>query len=447
MAAGRQRDAMRTHRIVLNRLLLFSILVALAVWTALQFLGAGARGNFELWGIGRVTGVIEGLVILFLLANRQQLRRASDTTRVVLAWIPWVLLSVSFSVRGDLTDWILGGPFPVLLWPLSYLFFFALVRSTGSTQMLERYFFWLSVGCVVAFFAVFETVNAGRSAGFQQLNAVYYPLLTLPWVATVRKPAWRAAGALLVVTAVSYSLKRTALVALGLGAIAYVVLEMRGRSTTSRLRLAVPLAALLALSAMAYFRVDEMLGDAFSERLLSSREDAGSNRLVIYREVITAVEGARVENLLFGHGHHATLDRFGITAHNDFLEVVYDYGAVGLILYCLLHLALLRTAFALIRERSEFASPFALAYVLFFSMSMTSHLLIYPTYFVFLVSFWGAIEGARRHRGQIERLHDVGVAAPRRAPSAIPMRRSAMPARDRRGGPLRPSPLRAHPRE
>ena len=65
--------------------------------------------------------------------------------------------------------------------------------------------------------------------------------------------------------------------------------------------------------------------------------------------------------------------------------------AGGLLLYALLHLCLITKAYRLIRERSLYAPAFAASYMLFFCVSLTSHLILYPTYFIFLTAFWGTI--------------------------------------------------------
>lgn len=389
---------MTTHRILLNKLLLVSVLAATAIWTALQFLGWGAWGGTEFWGIGRVTGLIVALSAGYLLSNLRHLGRATYTATIVMAWVPWVLLGAAFAEGNGVAEWLSGEFFPVLLWPLTYLLFYTYAKQAGWTPLLERYFLCLSVGCVALFFAVFETVNADRTGNYQQVNAVYFPLLTLPWVAVARSRVWRLGGALVIVLAVSYSLKRTALVALALAAVVYVLAEAFARARSGRLRALASLLLLMAISGVAYLRVDEARGDAFSERILSSREDQGSSRLEIYQEVVSGIDEAPFAKLMFGHGYNATLEAFGLTAHNDFLEVAYDYGLIGLFLYLLLHASLVRTAFILLRQRSPYASAFAMSYALFFAISMASHLIVYPSYFAYLVAFWGAVEGLRRWR-------------------------------------------------
>ena len=81
-----------------------------------------------------------------------------------------------------------------------------------------------------------------------------------------------------------------------------------------------------------------------------------------------------------------------LSAHNDFLEVLYDFGAIGFIFYVLIHLSLIKWTLRLFRARSELAFPVLISYVCFIVMSMVSHLILYPTYFGLLTAFWAYAE-------------------------------------------------------
>ncbi len=381
----------------MNRLLLWAVLIVMAIWTGLQFMGMGAGGSFEFWGIGRATGAIEILLVLSIMLNLPQLRKPSATTIAVLCWIPWVFANVAVSVPGDLGEWLHSGAMPALLWPLVYLFFYTHAkRDAKSFQLLQRYFLVLSISCGALFFQVFQVVNAGRTTGLLQLNAVYYPLLTIQWAAVARKLSWRIGAVAGIALAVFFSLKRGAILALALGGAGYVLVGAILSTGAHRLRWILSLSAVAVIFLAAYSRVDESLGGACAERLIGMRDDGGSGRSTIYMSVLDALSDADPENLLLGHGHDSTLERFGITAHNDFLEVTFDYGIIGLVLYVWLHFCLLRKTYALIRARSPHAPAFGAAYAVFLVMSMTSHLIIYPTYFAYMAAFWGTIEGMTR---------------------------------------------------
>jgi hypothetical protein len=383
----------------LNALLVWGVLLVLAVWTVLQFFGVGAGGSFEFWGVGRAMGVMEILLVASLVLNGRHMLRPTVTTAAVLWWVPWVFVNVAVSVSGDVDEWLIAGAMPVLLWPLAYLFFYSQARRNQRAWVLfERYFVLLAVTSVALFFSVFRVLNADRVGAFQQVNAVYYPLLILPWALVVRKPSWRVVAVMLIALAVIFSLKRTAIVALAVTGAVYVIIEMIQGARASRLRSLVLLAALCGGAAIAYVKTGNPLGAAIAERFVGMREDGGSGRLTIYSDILEELNRATAQRLVFGHGHYASLERFGVTAHNDFLEVTFDYGILGLFLYVWLHVCVIRKARALHRNHSPYAPAFGASYALFLVVSMTSHLIIYPTYFSYLAAFWGTVEGITRQR-------------------------------------------------
>jgi O-antigen ligase len=165
-------------------------------------------------------------------------------------------------------------------------------------------------------------------------------------------------------------------------------------------------AVLIVLTGAVIVELDKSHSRVVLERLESMAEDQGSGRLDIYSETIKYIANSTPWQTLMGHGYVSTRDILasGKSAHNDWLEVQFDFGAVGLLLYALLHACLIRKSHSLIRGRSPLAAAFAASYALFFFMSMTSHLIIYPTYYLFLVAFWGMIEGlTRRERRECVR--------------------------------------------
>ena len=89
------------------------------------------------------------------------------------------------------------------------------------------------------------------------------------------------------------------------------------------------------------------------------------------------VQGAQQPMHLFGK--HLKI------AHSDFLEVLYDYGLVGLFLYVLLLLSFIRKAIKLRQARCKSFAAFTAAILIYIILSSISHLIIYPTYIVFLL--------------------------------------------------------------
>ena len=74
------------------------------------------------------------------------------------------------------------------------------------------------------------------------------------------------------------------------------------------------------------------------ERFRMIEDDGGSGRNDIYELLLDQFQKGSIENLFFGHGYFSVVKDFEIGAHNDFLEILYDYGIFALLLIiCLLY--------------------------------------------------------------------------------------------------------------
>lgn len=90
-------------------------------------------------------------------------------------------------------------------------------------------------------------------------------------------------------------------------------------------------------------------------------DTSGSGRAEIYSSIIDGVKQSSFGALLYGHGFYATADLnkrsfgsdIGTVAHNDWLEIAYDFGLVGLILYLSILFFLLKAAIKSEKQESR----------------------------------------------------------------------------------------------
>lgn len=76
---------------------------------------------------------------------------------------------------------------------------------------------------------------------------------------------------------------------------------------------------------------------------LQKRFDHGSEaRESIYTKILSGLENSDIIEFFIGHGPLSTVTVAGNYAHNDWLEIVYDFGIVGLILYIIIPIAMLK---------------------------------------------------------------------------------------------------------
>lgn len=225
-----------------------------------------------------------------------------------------------------------------------------------------------------------------------QTNTIYFSLLALPWLLLPDNRKFRilvlASFSLLVL----FSMKRSAMLIMALvwGSYFYFFLKQK-RNKVLGIFLVI---TLLIVGYVVVNRVNEQMGGRIEERMTEETgEDTG--RLAIWTVVITMIQQSSISEYLLGHGHFAVKRDmpFELSAHNDILEVIYDYGLLILVLYLLLWFFLIMRCYTLYRTSSPIFIPYLVSVIIFVVMSMVSHLILYTSYFNYLVVFWGCVEG------------------------------------------------------
>lgn len=235
---------------------------------------------------------------------------------------------------------------------------------------------------------VYRLTNMGNSMFF-------YLLALLPWLLMSKKQSIRLLFMLFILAMSVLSLKRSAMLACTLSAVVFFYIEyIKNRSHRTRNILLGLLALVIGFFVLEY--VNDFGGGYAIERINNLEEDEGSGRLGRYESVMELIsEEDDIGKTLFGHGYRTVEVRLGEfqSAHNDFLEVFYDYGILGFVFYLFLHIYLIRRCLYLRRRHSPLAEGYIISYIIFFVISMVSHFVILPTYFIIIAGYWGAVEG------------------------------------------------------
>ena len=136
------------------------------------------------------------------------------------------------------------------------------------------------------------------------------------------------------------------------------------------------------------------MGGTFSNRLENISDDGGSGRTTVYAMTFYMIQDSDLMHLLIGHGRDAVKEDspLELSAHNDFLEFIYDYGLILFIVYLLFNIKLTINVGHLIRIRSPYAAAMAFSYVTYLVFSMISHVFLYG-YFLLYILLWAYIWG------------------------------------------------------
>lgn len=102
--------------------------------------------------------------------------------------------------------------------------------------------------------------------------------------------------------------------------------------------------------------------------------------------------------ILFGHGWNTVIyySPLGLSAHNDYLEILFDCGIFAFFLFCTFIVLLFHTAKKLIQQKSHLAPAFAANIVIIIINTMVSHIYLYTWYISALALFWGYCIGIER---------------------------------------------------
>ena len=98
--------------------------------------------------------------------------------------------------------------------------------------------------------------------------------------------------------------------------------------------------------------------------------------------------------IFFGHGFDAVEANLGQSAHNEYLEILYDFGIIGFLIFFLIILLLIKC------YKQSFNRPvFAFALVSMLVTMMFSHIIIYPTFSNSMMITIGVLIGQGRSEG------------------------------------------------
>lgn len=224
-------------------------------------------------------------------------------------------------------------------------------------------------------------------------NSCFYPLMMLPWLTLIKKQVWKWICLILLGAAVLLSVKRScAIIYVSSIAIIYYndfLKNRRGGITHLFIGIIILFTGYIMINNSSRFTI-------IKDRFYSIEEDGGSGRDRVFEDVIFRFNNFEIEDQIFGRGYNMvrgedTVTFVPISAHNDFLEVLYDYGYIGVTIFVLIHLSIILLGIKRYRRKSPDSIAVIVSYICFIIMSMVSHLMIYPTYIAFLASFWGYI--------------------------------------------------------
>ena len=377
------------RKIVIEKLYLFLIILAIGLWSALNMLQMeqdGLAGSDDSLLLKLLLGVIFVLVSGYLLVNYKY---------VHMGWMGRVLcvLSVYMAIARMAV-------LPPTVGALSYIyqpmrdvvvvlfFLFTSTLAAKSDELKDFFATWIIVGMLIIAYFFLQNWRFMNAIDEAHMGTAYWILFLMPILLHTPHKWLRYAGLILVGAILFASFKRGGILAFGCGLLAYLFVKeiLIGRKFTKLIFFVIAIMALF----LVFIVVDNALDNLFTERFMNIKDDGGSGRDQVWATTWRMIQQSEFEHLLFGHGHNSVLTNspLRLSAHNDFLECIYDFGLFGSLFYFMLHISLIRQIFRNIRLRNPEAAIMAFTYSFFLILSLMSHVLIYP-WLAFMGLSWG----------------------------------------------------------
>lgn len=240
---------------------------------------------------------------------------------------------------------------------------------------------------IISAFYLFSMLNSGSySTAIGAVSDAYYIIGLLPIMLVLNKrrpyiPIFFAGFVIII------SGKRAGMIAFALMVISYYVIE--AIRTKRHKDFAISFFSLLFIILIVYVAfvvINQNFNSKLLMRLLKLQQDGGSGRSDRWIYILKQFENSSLFNTIFGHGDAAVSkllpEYAGHTghAHNDFIELLYNYGIFSVICYIFFYIYLIIEFINMIRKKYEYAAHFLMAIICSLNIALFSYYVIDPTY-------------------------------------------------------------------
>lgn len=267
------------------------------------------------------------------------------------------------------------------LWIYIYMFFYAFFRKNSALE-IDKYIIFYVLLCAVLFILNFYSLN---SAGISwQYIESYFLITSVPLILGLKKH--KSALIWLIVICSLLAAKRTGFITLIL---TLFFAANFNKLLSPRFWKSFPKYVFISiiLLSLCHFVLGDEVQTLF-DRFANISEDGGSGRDMVYADVWNMIKASNYSHLIFGHGYNKVMADadLAFSAHNDFLEILYDFGICGLFAFC----GFVASA-SNIRTYRTFSYPQKSALLVFVILSLFSHLVLVTSYVIPILVFWAYV--------------------------------------------------------
>lgn len=285
--------------------------------------------------------------------------------------------------------------YKILMIPYFYLIFVCFYIYTEDSKKGNNILVIAYVLCLVLnFMNAFKYLFMGADRAMA--SDVYFSLSLFPFaLILVKKKGLKALLMGLQFFTVFLANKRTGILSYALGLIIYGFAGEASKDKKNMLKFLKTI-LILVVCIVAFFYISQYIDAKFDlgiyDRLYGIQEDKGSGRGTVYKEIWQAFLKSSFFEMMAGHGFNTAGPLVGLGhAHNDFLEILYNFGIIPLLCIIIYYFSLVKEAIVMVKNKSPYAPAFLYSIVIGVFLSMFSYFIIFYTYVTGVVAFWGFV--------------------------------------------------------
>lgn len=327
-------------------------------------------------------GVWNYIQLLFaalgLLLFAMKIRRYLDAPLVVFFFLYTILALVNSLFYVELSrTWFFQ--YLTIAYAFSVL---VIAMEAGRYSDIEKNPLMVAAFLLMAVFYVWSMARHGAySTRTGAVADVYYVLCLLPLMMICFRK-YQMIPLFLCGVAILISGKRTGIIVYAMMVfVYYLLISIQSHSVWTYLKSVLK----LLLFAVAFVFMLRLVNSAFNTHLLTRltriiTENDSSGRYERWKQILRSFQNTNLRHWITGFGNGAVSKRFSGNAHNDFLEILYDYGVFAVLFYGLFYVAWAGELLQMLRDGYEYAPQFAMCIMVSLGLASFSFYAIAPTY-------------------------------------------------------------------
>lgn len=289
--------------------------------------------------------------------------------------------------------------YAMLFYFASVAFTFYYASSKGITKSEYKYYNILYFALAAFTLYLMYSRIAYNKTNIYQSDA-YFLLCALPLVMLFDKSTHMYIKIIPLVVCLMMAGKRTGFLGLAGAVFIYYLIDcIQKKNMDAFLKIALKLGVVVALFFVVYSFLETRLNLTLLDRMETITTDGGSGRDEIYAGVWQAIKASDFFELFFGRGMNGIQVVFGrkTGAHNDFLEIMYNFGIFAVVFLVHLYVKMIVACVKMTKSGYPGAKAAGAAVVISVLMSLFSNYFVTFTHITMTATFWGIVIADWKH--------------------------------------------------